>query len=933
MRNIKATWKRLASFALAAILVLGTLAMGAPTAEAASTGGDFTVLYAGNTYQAPGDIVTVRGSNVAAVASKEILVVRLEDTGADSVGYIDRTWFDYDGVHEGEHTIAPTDPDHIDWSKAMPAEVVHVSYASDQSVQFILPEYDADGNVMEHGIFAVKLSTNTMSTVIYINAPSIDYVLGSDGSFASAGTLLEVVGENIAPCQNANEDAWAAYKRYKDRTPEDLRAVLISADGQTQYELEIADITSDYNIVVKIPDEIDDSVESQWELYIYNGYGDNTAWSIPTTVTINKAWADRIPDNFINIKDYGAEGYYQYNATPIIQQCLNLLEEMGGGTLYLPEGAYRVQYTIYVPDNVRILGDGSGETNIDLVCFNNNYNNMINSVFVMGNNNEVSGVAFHLKRVRTVFNTFGTGTSNNIRLDDLKFYTKTESWSNNGEAPGAPLIGRFDLYKYNESRVDEGCAFITGRYNNLRVTNVNAEGNANCVPVFNCYNSRCAYLYAENIQAPNTAGDGWNRSIFNYAVYKNCEFGGCMASEGYNVYQYEVKFGPSMGYNREITVADLDGGNGYVYKVHTEEGLDASDSVYLEVYDSASNRLDCTGWEYWVTEFMQIYVQAAHADHNGTGAVDPGFGQTRIVVGIDKERNCLIVNRPWADTTFGLEQFYNTRRPRENIYWVDCEFYEGACGGSFYGGCCDVVLDGSHREYNYNAYQYVKNGDCNWYMSIINECWEDTAWHMVASYGVVRSCSYMFKVQNRNYGQVGFVIRNCDIYSEIKMDNYNLNMMADFVFDNNRFIDMEYVFNWDKNGIPDGMTIYRCVGDSLVQWGTGSITDMKTNNVLTMLVDGLGAVESTMLGDANGDGWITELDVTYIQKALAGEVILLAANSANSDLDGDGEVTPMDAIYLRYYLEGIIDKFPVEADTDTPDMGDSGNGAFTPGYH
>ncbi len=939
MKKMNNTFKRIISSLMALVLVAGMIAICEPlSVSAAEAGGDIIVTYAGNVYQAPGDVVMLRGSKLTSTVDvNNILLARVDDTGYGEYGFIDRTAYDYDGVHDGEFTQDPSTPN-VNWDNAVKLDMVYVN-PNGESVQFIIPETDANGDPMEHGIYALKLTGPTDEKIVYLNAPVIDYVLGSDGSFASPGTLLEVVGENIAPNQNSNEDAVAAYKRYKDRDPEDLRAVLVSkADPSVTYDLKIADITSDYNIVVEIPSTIpvaDNGETSKWELYVYNGYGDNTCWSIPAVVEIGKAWADRIPDNFINIQeDYGLTGNYKENATPVLQSALNALAELGGGTLYLPEGTYRLEYTLYVPDNVHIKGESVGLTNILPVYFNDNYNNLPNSTILLsGDNIEISDVSFYLKRCRAVINTYGSDPGENIRLNNLKFYTNVGGWANNSEGSGAPLAGRFELFNYNESIRDDASAFIAGVYKNLRVTNINANLNENRIALINCYNSECNYGYFANIEAGSNPWC-WNRAIFNNSVWKDSTIAGGTATQGYGVYHYNVKFGPCSNYNREITVADLDGNNGYYYEIHTEDGLAAEDSVYLEIYNSEGVRQSAAGNSWLVKQNYQIYIQGNSETENYVN----GVGQTRMIVGVDEERNCLIINRPFADTSFNKTNFTNTREPREDIYWVDCEFYEGQCGGSFYGGCADVVLDGTHREYNYNCYQSVKNGDCNWYMTIMNECWENTPYSLIASFAVGTSgTSYSFKCHTRLYAQIGIVLRNNDVTNMRMMNDSWNHMQYDFILDNNRFNDMEYVIWFDKLYAPVGLTLYRNSGNELQEWFAAPGTLWDAGNRVTVLDDEFGKVESTMLGDVNGDGRIDLDDAEYLEEALAGKFTLLAANRANADVDGDKELTAMDVLYIRFYADGTITQFPVETfdDSQSPTLpdDDTDDSEFTPGYH
>ena len=66
-------------------------------------------------------------------------------------------------------------------------------------------------------------------------------------------------------------------------------------------------------------------------------------------------------------------------------------------------------------------------------------------------------------------------------------------------------------------------------------------------------------------------------------------------------------------------------------------------------------------------------------------------------------------------------------------------------------------------------------------------------------------------------------------------------------------------------------------------------------------------------GDADGDGDVTILDVTYIQRFMADVPLSKEFNERNADVDGDGDVTIIDATLIQRFMVGLISKFPVEA--------------------
>ena len=74
-----------------------------------------------------------------------------------------------------------------------------------------------------------------------------------------------------------------------------------------------------------------------------------------------------------------------------------------------------------------------------------------------------------------------------------------------------------------------------------------------------------------------------------------------------------------------------------------------------------------------------------------------------------------------------------------------------------------------------------------------------------------------------------------------------------------------------------------------------------------------GSSEEYLLGDTDGDGIVTIIDATYIQRWLADldkdETGLI---KKCGDVDGDGEVTIVDATYIQRYLAGFKVDYPIE---------------------
>ena len=66
-----------------------------------------------------------------------------------------------------------------------------------------------------------------------------------------------------------------------------------------------------------------------------------------------------------------------------------------------------------------------------------------------------------------------------------------------------------------------------------------------------------------------------------------------------------------------------------------------------------------------------------------------------------------------------------------------------------------------------------------------------------------------------------------------------------------------------------------------------------------------------ILGDADGDGNVTSMDATLIQRFDAEMTVPATFNQDAADVDGDGFVTIIDVTIIQRYLAEMTVKFPV----------------------
>ena len=83
-------------------------------------------------------------------------------------------------------------------------------------------------------------------------------------------------------------------------------------------------------------------------------------------------------------------------------------------------------------------------------------------------------------------------------------------------------------------------------------------------------------------------------------------------------------------------------------------------------------------------------------------------------------------------------------------------------------------------------------------------------------------------------------------------------------------------------------------------------------DTLQKLTDDEAAINSfVLLGDADGDGDISILDATFIQRYLADFDLTVPFNENAADVDGDDDISILDAAFIQRFLVDMDVDYPI----------------------
>lgn len=865
------------------------------------------VYFTENTLVTGGDTVLIYGANLAdTVSSVDIVQLPEETTEGAGPGYILQNRYDRSAA-EAEYTASSDAAAAFTSAATEDGAVIHMGLTILQTTQnclkIALPED------LTKGVYALRFNPKVSGqepAYAYMNGPVLDYYVGSEGEVAVAGQELRVIGKGLALDA---ADTIGRQEVYTNTADMGVRA-WIKGEGGYSTEAAVTAVQSNYSVSVQMPADIPNG---EYEIYIYNGYGGDTAWSVPISFTVgNSPW--NIPDRVFNVLDYGASTAVTGNDTPGIIAALDAAAQNGGGTVYLPAGFYNIYYAIPLPQNVRLMGDGREQTRIIFNYTPFDFGELPQGIFITEGDNEVCDLAIYSVREFPVF-TSSVADIENLYIHDCTLRVHRYQGVLGQGGGGTPLDdpdGKSLETLFSEENAGEGkklALIFKNRVINLKVTNNIIEGTGSFIFAKTSYS-----LIADNElnisdQKMNKIYDGECNILENNT--SQGYFGGTF--EGNGMYVANNEMGNVNANNREIITSDgkpnysADERKGVIEKVDPDDP--ENQAKYAELY--AQYDPDC----FYRFSDGSTY-KTENQWENSNLMVTQGQGEIQLRTIVYSKDDLIVVDNP-----FVVEPNRNSRvqieDARQNYTNVNNEYVNGGKVGTF-GVQVGVVYDGNTFD-SCLGYNHVSQGDgVVWYISMVNTLYYNGSfWHTAGSTDVTGETTGQSGVsfESRSVGNNGFtaiIIRDIDFNQGAGITFLNPERVGygDFLIDNCRINDSEQGIEFrEKSGANPAFTGITITGLSCTEVATpitGNYQQMmETQNDYGSyyLVINYNPTSDPIKGDVNSDGVVDSKDVEMIRSYLIGKLEFTDVMLQNAEMNMDGSITMADAVEIRLYIE------------------------------
>ena len=859
--------------------------------------------YSGNTLVGAGDTVTVTGEKLYDTVYS-IRILEIGNTGETNPGYILQNGHNYSAEKgnyftEAEYAIPLDSPV---WEESgMPTKILQ---ATDRSIKFRIPE------TFNKGIYAVKFyGADKLSSeddgIIYLNLPHIEGATGDEGEIATKGGNVQLIGQFLAldvPVDEEKDD-------YIETVTDKVKVMLMN--DNTVYTTEKVTVLSPYSIKFDIPETF---AEGTYEAVLYNGYGDKSCWSLPFKVKVGPNPRDSWPTEVFNIKDFGATGDREENATPYFVKALTVISENGGGVLYIPEGIYNLFHSVIIPENVLVRGDGTDKSIIFWSPDQWRFNELLPYQIGLTKNVAFENMSFYGTRMGSLFKFYGS-LAENIYFNNIFVYTNPYAGTPTLSS-GAVIEGQ--IWDKIRNELADYQAFIwcaenewTTKVKNLQITNTENENTTEYTMRRGMDFRNCEHTKVKN----NYFQIAWSLLWGKNTIWQNTTTdASTMAVLGENVYFANSTLKNRRDNNRELFVAD--------WSATSFSG--AVNAILTPVANSGGlkytvNKAYSSGF---LARGYQIYVVSGQ-----------GMGQTRTIV--NNVGSVIELDTPFVIAPNSNSKV-NIRVVRQNHYFVDNYYFNGLAGG-YFGGYANVVYDRNRHERHAEMYFDARANDTNWYTSLVNETWSDP--YVMHKYGSDND----YSDSNANSGSersginmaINFTtsgstssfnhtIRN-NHYDNFYI-NFNCNVnnaISDVVIEKNYFENLQgsairTVSNDVLNGFLYSNNYLTNVG-GYISIAVNSVTNPQGYAKQLMLDDDFVLLAK---GDVNGDGEVDIKDCTLLKYYFAELTILSSTQLIRADFTEDDQVTLRDVSAIRRFIITGEDDF---ANNDTSPNDSSSN--------
>lgn len=775
-------------------------------------------------------------------------------------------------------------------------EDVRILQWTQDSFKFRIPE-----RYNKNGIYAMKITgRNGSESYYYINEPEIDYAVGDEGKSCTPGGELQLVGKMIALNMKENGGQNVAVQIRNAAQPSEAKIYTV-ADGDIT-------VDSEYSIIWKVPAAL---LTGKYEISVYNGFGDNNSWSEPYAFEvinpIRDSWGLNTATNqvyTIDITSLGATGVREQNATEYFVKAFELLEENGGGILYIPNGWYQLQFSIVVPENVQVIGESEDQTIIFFMPFYFQYYRM--PTYAIGFNSNVSfeNLTIFSTRLSYLFKCFESERGENVYFKNVLYDKATFHGTPTQAATGGVIINGYQFWEIYLRVLDEqrntgsGPWHISKPITNFQVDNFDSrvDGNMN---ISGYWESR-DYSKIQNCDWDMI---GFSGMAGSHTIYANNTYNHVSQSlNGNGVYYTGCTFENSTQNNQEFLVAD----EGLSWGANNSGIITKVSSTVWQMKNKEYNTDKAIG--------LQLCVVSGQ-----------GAGQTRWVVGNAGSRLQL-------DQPFEVDPNANSRvilcTARADHLFYNNKFHNGA-SGAYFGNVVGTTYDSNTHTRHGNFNFWARVGMVNWYVTVKDSDLSEPQYLHgtgVGSSDQSGMCGIIIYSRSGINGTKGIMIKNNQLdgyYIELYTTD-SPNSMIDYIieFNNIENVKKAIICNASHN-TTDGMYIYGNTYNNVDTPFNMALKKAGYNKQKSPVViyEDYNGTAQLIKGDVNLDGQITIKDITLIRYYLIGATPLSDTQLKNADVYPDGKVTAKDATIIRNYILGNITSFDgITADSEAPSI-------------